>query len=210
MKQLKGGTALGARGNEGVRVSQSCERHIWVARLKPIDALLSAVTEAEERDHIAADDRVGRDDWIRRDEVGEVTGAARNGRVQVGHHAECIGVLSIHANLARIAITEKCDIAAVNDRSSVPVGIVGNEIREVATAVRNESAQVSYDPIWIARDGNVNTELAAGAAADKRQARVAKTKISQSEVGEGASATRDRGVQVGHHLVRIGRDRILR
>src|SRR5207249_5366761 len=193
VKQLKGGTALGARGNECVRVSQSCERHIWVARLKPIDALLSAVTEAEERAHIAADDRVGRDDWIRRDEVGEVTGAAGNGRVQVGHHAECIAVLSIHANLTRIAVAEECDIVPVNDWSSMPVGIAGMKVREEAAAARNERVQVSYNPIGIARVSNVNTELATGAAADKSKAGIAKTKISQSEVGEVASAARDRG-----------------
>src|SRR5438094_8779845 len=110
----------------------------------------------------------------------------------------------------RIGITEKCDIAAVNDRSGVPRGIAGIEVREVATAARNERAQVSYDAIWIARVRNVNTQLTAGAAADKSKAGIAKTKISQSEVGEVAGAAGDRRIQVGHHLVRIGRNGILR
>ena len=208
MKQLKGGTALGARRDERVCVHQNRERtigHNRVRRYKSINALLIAVTEPEECDDIAADDRIGRDDWIRRHEIREVPHAAGNGRVQVSHYAESIGVLSIHADLARIAVTQECNIASVNDWSSVPVGIVGNEIREVATAARNERTQVSYDPIGIGRDGNVNTELTAGAAADKSKAGIAKTKISQSEVGEVAGAAGDRRIQVGHHLVRIAR-----
>src|SRR5207237_4630413 len=118
----EGGVVNPAR-NEFVCVGYYRKRHIGISGLKTIDALLSAVTEAEERDHIAADDRVGRDDWIRRHEIREVTGAAGDGRVQVGHHAERISVLSIHANLARIAITEECDITPADDWSSVPVGI---------------------------------------------------------------------------------------
>src|SRR5205823_1205200 len=110
-------------------------------------------------------------------------------------------------DLPRVPVAEECDIAPADDRSGVSVWIVGDEIREVATAIRNQRAQVSYDSIWIARDGNVNTELTAGTAADKSKASIAKAEISQSEAGEAADAAGDRGVQVGHHLVRITRMR---
>src|SRR5205823_14441803 len=131
---------------------------------------------------------------------------AGNGRVQVGDHAVRIARLAhIHPDLPRVAVANKCDITPADYRRGVSVRIVGDEIREVASAIRNESAQVSYDPIWIGRDSNVNTKLSARSGADESEACVAETKIGHGELGEVANATRDRGVQVGHHLIRIAR-----